>query len=168
MLLKRIPHIHKNRIHVGRSKIGGSVLSLTFQFFYAVISLRLQFGPIIGWLVVGGFACLEDKWGDVAGSENMCGPIIEEAVMVAKEKDLEVDIASSAGTTEETHCLHPYIPVHISQQRVMDYPVTGGIPVKILGVIFCLVKNHIWHKALVISYGEYQNSTPGYSLEPPQ
>ena len=93
-------------------------------------------------------------------SENMCGPIIEVAVMDAKEEDLGVGLASSVGPTKEAHFLHPAIPVHVSQRRVVDYPVTGEVPVKILGVIFRLVKNHRWHEALVISYGEDQSSTP--------
>ena len=60
------------------------MLSLRFQFFYAVISIQLEVGPIIIGLVVGGVAGLEDKWGDVVGSEKMCGPIIEVAVMDVK------------------------------------------------------------------------------------
>ena len=79
-----MPHLHKKRIHVGRSKFHGSMMSIPFHFFYAVISLQLQFGTIIIWMVVGGVACLEDKWGDVVESENMCGPIIEVAVMAVK------------------------------------------------------------------------------------
>ena len=63
LLLKLIPYLHNNRIHVGSSKFHGSVLSLSFHFFYAVISLQLQVGPVIICLVVGGVACLEDKWG---------------------------------------------------------------------------------------------------------
>ena len=43
----------------------------------------------------------------------MCVPIIKVAVMAVKEEDLGVDIARSKGPTEETHCLHPDIPVHI-------------------------------------------------------
>ena len=109
-----MPHLHKNRIHVGSSKFHGSMLSLSFHFCYAVISLQLEFGPIIIWLVVGGVACLEDKWGDVVVLQKMCGPIIKVAVMDVKEEDLGVDLASSTGPTEETHCLHTAIPVHIS------------------------------------------------------
>ena len=75
-LLKHMPHIHKNIIHVGRSKFDGSMLSMTFHFCYAVISIQIQVGPIIICLVVGGVACLEDKWGDVVGSDKMCGPFI--------------------------------------------------------------------------------------------
>ena len=67
-LLKHMPHIHKNIIHVGRSKFDFSMLSTPFNFCYAVISIQLQVVPIITWLVVGGVACLEDKWGDVVGS----------------------------------------------------------------------------------------------------
>ena len=62
---------------------------------------------------MGGVACLEDTWGDVVGSQNMCGPIIAVAVMAVKEEDLGVHLARSTGPTEETHCLHPSIPVHI-------------------------------------------------------
>ena len=79
------------------------MLSLPFRFCYAVISLQLEVGPIIIWLVIGGEPCLEDKWGDVVGSQNMCGPIIEVAVMAVKEEDLGVHLARSTGPTEETH-----------------------------------------------------------------
>ena len=96
------------------------MLSLPFHFFYAVIYLQLQVGPIITWLVVGGAACLEDKWGDVVGLEKMCGPIIELAVMDVKEENLGVDISISTGSTEETHCLHLAIPFHISRRRVVE------------------------------------------------
>ena len=112
--MKQMPHLHKNRIHMGRSKFGGSIMCLPFHFCYAVISLQLQVGPVVIWMVLGGVACLEDKWGDVVGSQNMFGPIIEVAVMAIKEEDLGDDLASSTGPTEETHCLHPDIPVHIS------------------------------------------------------
>ena len=108
-----MPHLHKNIIHVSNSKFHGYVLSLSFRFCYAAISLQLEVGPIIIWLVVGGVAGLEDKWGDVVGSQNMCGPIIEVADVAIKEEDTEIDLASSTGPTEETHCLHPAIPVHI-------------------------------------------------------
>ena len=74
-----------NRVHVGRSKLHGSMLSLTFRFCCAVISLQLEVGPIIIWLVIGGFTCLQDKWVDVVVSHNMCGPITEVAVMAVKE-----------------------------------------------------------------------------------
>ena len=90
------------------------MLSLPFHFCYVVISLQLEFGHIIIWLVVGGVSGLEDKWVDVVGSKKMCGPIIEVAVMAVKEEDLWIDLASSKGPTEETNCLHPDIPVHIS------------------------------------------------------
>ena len=83
-MLKRMPHIHKNRIHVGRSKFGGSMLSLTYHFCYAVIFLQIEVGPIIIWIVVGRVAGLEDKWGGVLGSEKMCGPIIKVSVMDVK------------------------------------------------------------------------------------
>ena len=105
---------------MGRSKFHGSMLSLPFHFCYAVISLQLEVGPIIIWLVIGGVACLEDKWGDVVGSQNMCGPIIEVAVVSVKEEDLGVHLARSTGPTEETHCLHPDIPVHMSRRRTVD------------------------------------------------
>ena len=39
----------------------------------------------VNLVVVGGVACLEDKWGDVVGLEKMCGPIIKVAVMAVKE-----------------------------------------------------------------------------------
>ena len=58
---------------MGRSKFDGSMLSLTFHFCYAIISLQIQVGSIIIWLVVGGVVFVEDKWGDVVGSEKMCG-----------------------------------------------------------------------------------------------
>ena len=44
----------------------------------------------------------------------MCGPIIEVDLMAAKEEDLGVHLDISTGPTEETHCLHPAILVHIS------------------------------------------------------
>ena len=103
LLLKRMIYIHKNIIHVGSSKFNGSMLSMPFHFFYDVISLQLEVGSIIIWLVVGGVACLEDKWEDVVGLQNMCGPIIEVAVTDIKEEDLGFDIAIYTGTNEETH-----------------------------------------------------------------
>ena len=115
-----MPHLHKNIINMGSSKFQGSVLSLTFHFFSAVISLQLEVGPIIIWLVVVLDACLEDTWVDVVGSHNMCGTIIEVSFMDVKEEDLGGHLASSIGPTEETHCLHPAIPVHISRQRIVD------------------------------------------------
>ena len=96
------------------------MLSLTYNFCYAVISLQLEVGPIIIWLVIGGVTCLQDKWGDVVGSQNMCGPIIKVAFMAVKEEDLGVHLDSSTGPTEETHCLHPDIPVHISRRSTLD------------------------------------------------
>ena len=96
------------------------MMSLPFHSFYAVISLQLEVGPIIIWLVVGGVTGLQDKRGDVAGLQNMCGPIIEVAVMAVKEEDLGVHLASFTGPTEETHCLHPDIPVYISRRRIVD------------------------------------------------
>ena len=96
------------------------MLSMTFHFFYAVISLQLEVGPIIIWLVVGGVACIEDKWGDVVGSQNIFGPIIKVVVMDVKEEDLGVDLASSTGPTEETSCLHPAIHFHIYRRRGVD------------------------------------------------
>ena len=56
----------------------------------------------------------------VMGLEKMCGPIIEVAVMAVKEEDLWIELAGSTGPTEETHCLHSAIPVHISRRRVVD------------------------------------------------
>ena len=54
------------------------------------------------------------------GSENMCGPIIKVAVMAVKEEYLGVDLDISTSPTEDTHCLHLDIPVHISRRRVVD------------------------------------------------
>ena len=90
------------------------MLYLSFQFWYAIISLQLEVGAIIIGLVVGGVVGLEDKWGYVVVSDKMCGPIIKVAVMDLKEEDLWIELASSTGTTDETHCLHPSIPIHIS------------------------------------------------------
>ena len=73
---------------MGRSKFHGTVLFLTFHSCYAVIYLQRAVGPIIIWLVVGGVACLEEKWVDVLVLQNMCGPIIEVAVISVKEEDL--------------------------------------------------------------------------------
>ena len=64
------------------------MLSLPFLFGYALLSLHQSVGTIIIWLVVGGVACLEDKWVDVVGLQNMCGPIIKVAVVAIKEEDL--------------------------------------------------------------------------------
>ena len=113
-MLKRIPHLHKNIIHVGRSKFYGPMLSLPYKFCYAVIYLQLKVGTIIIWLVVGGVAGLEEKWGDVVGSEKMCGPIIKVSVVAFKEDDLFIELARYTGPTKETHCIHPATPVHIS------------------------------------------------------
>ena len=90
------------------------MLSLPFHSCYAIIYLQHAVGPIIVWLVIGEVACLEDIWGDVVGLQKMCGPIIKLAVMAVKEEDLGIHLASSTGPTEETHCLHPAIPFHIS------------------------------------------------------
>ena len=95
------------------------MLSLPFRFFYAVISLQLEVGPIIIWLVIGGVTCLQDKWGYVVGLKNMCGPIIEVAAMAVKEEDLGVHLARFTGARKETHCLHPAIPIHIPRRRTV-------------------------------------------------
>ena len=100
------------------------MLSLTFHFLHAIISLQLKVGPIITWMVVLGVSGLEYKWVDVVVSEKICGPIINVAVMDAKEEYLWIELAISTGNNEETHCLCPDIPVHISQRSVVDYPVT--------------------------------------------
>ena len=76
------------------------MLYLIFQFFYAVISLQIEVGPIIIGLAICGFVGLEDKWGDVVGSEKMRGTIIEVAVMEVKEEDLWIEIEISTGPTE--------------------------------------------------------------------
>ena len=96
------------------------MLSLPFHFCYAIISLQIQVGPVIICLFVGEATCLEDKWGDLLGSEKTCGPIIELDVMAFKEEDLGVDLVFSKGPTKETHFLHPDIPSHISRRRVVD------------------------------------------------
>ena len=96
------------------------MLYLPFNFCYAVISLQIEVGPIIIRLVVGGVACLEDKWGNVVGLQNMCGPIIEVAFMDVKEEDLGVNLARYTGPTEDTHCLHPAIPVHIPRRLTVQ------------------------------------------------
>ena len=136
------------------------MLFLTFQFCYAAISLQLEVGPIIIWLVVGGVAGLEDKWGDVVRSEKMCGPIIDAYLMAVKEEDLLIDLASSTGPNEENNCLHPAITINISRRRVLEYPVTGEVPVNILAVIFSLLNNHRWNEEPDISSGNDQISTP--------
>ena len=107
-----------------------------------------------------GFTGLEDKWVDVVVSENMCGPIIEVDVVNVKEEDLWIQLASSTCPTEENHCLHLAIPVHISGWRVVDYPVTGEVPAMILGVISSLVNHHMWHKARSIRSVKYKSITP--------
>ena len=79
------------------------MLSMPFHSCYAVISLQHALWPIIIWLVICGVAFLEDKWVDVVGLHNICGPIIEVAVMAIKEEDLGVHLARSTVPTEETH-----------------------------------------------------------------
>ena len=96
------------------------MLCLPFHFFYAVISLQHEVGIIIIWLVVGGFTGLEDKWGDVVVSENMCVPIIKVDFIDIKVEDMWIHFDSSTGPTEDTYCLHPSIPIHISHRRVVD------------------------------------------------
>ena len=108
-----MPHIHKNIINVGSSEFNGPMLSLPFHFFYAVISLQLEVGIIIIWLVVGGVSGLEDKWGDVVGLEKMWGLINKVADINIKEEDLLIEHGISTGPTEETHLLHLAISVHI-------------------------------------------------------
>ena len=83
--MKLMPNLHNNRIHVGRSKFHGSMLSLPFHFCCYIISLQLEVGPIIIWVFVGGVSGLEDKWGYVMGLEKMCSPIIEVSAMSVKE-----------------------------------------------------------------------------------
>ena len=95
------------------------MLYLPFHSCYAVISLQHAVGTIIIWLVIGGFACLEDKWVDVVRLHNICDPIIKLAVMAVKEEDLGFHLAISTGPTEETHCLHSAIPVDISLRRTV-------------------------------------------------
>ena len=95
------------------------MLSLPFRFCYALISIQLEVGPIIIWLVIGGFTCLQDKWGDVVGLQNICGPITEVAVTAVKEEDLGVHLARSTGARRDTHCLHLAIPIHISRRRTV-------------------------------------------------
>ena len=120
LLLKQIPHLHNKIIHVFRSKFHGSMMSLPFKFCYDIIYLQLEVGPIIIGTVVGGVSGLEDKWGDVVGSEKTCGPIIEVDVMAIKGEDLWIELASSTGPTEENHCLHPGTPINTSWWYVVD------------------------------------------------
>ena len=89
------------------------MMSLTFNFCYAVISLQLEVGTIIIFLVFGGISGLDDKWVDVVIAKKMCGPFIKLSVTAVKEEDLWIQISSSTDTTEDTCCLHPFIPVHI-------------------------------------------------------
>ena len=96
------------------------MLSMPFHFFYAVISIQIQVGPVIICLVIIGVTCLEDKWRDVVGSEKICGPFIGVAIMAIKEEDLGCKLASYIVPTEETCFLHPDILVHISQRRVVE------------------------------------------------
>ena len=119
-MLKRMPHIHKNIIHVGSTKLHGPMLSMAFNFFYAVISFQIDVGLIIIWLVVGGVAGLEDKWGDIVVSEKMWGLIIKVDFMDVKEEDLLIEYDSSTGPTKDTHFLHTAIPVHIYRRLVVD------------------------------------------------
>ena len=50
----------------------------------------------------------------MVGSEKMCGPFIEVAVMAVKEEGLGIQLAKFTCPTEDTYCLHPAIPIHIS------------------------------------------------------
>ena len=50
----------------------------------------------------------------------MCIPIIEVAVMAVKEEDLEADLDSSTGPTEETRFHHTVIPAHIYRRCVVE------------------------------------------------
>ena len=43
----------------------------------------------------------------------MCGPITEVDVVAVKEEVLFIEIDRYTDSTEETHCLHTVIPVHI-------------------------------------------------------
>ena len=99
-MLKLMSHLHKNRIHVGRSKFHCSVLSIPYQSCYSVIFLQLEVGPIIIGLVVDGVSSLEDKWRCVVGLDKMCVPIIEVDFMGIKEEDLWIELAGSTGPTE--------------------------------------------------------------------
>ena len=119
-MLKQIPHLHKNRIHVGRSNIHGHVLSMQFQLCYAIISLQLDVGPIIIWLVVGGVFGIEDKWGVVVKLEKICCPIINIAVMAVKKEDPLIELARSTGTTTKSHYLCPSTTVNISQHNFVE------------------------------------------------
>ena len=65
-------------------------------------------------------SCLEDKGVDVVGSEKTCGPIIEVDVVAIKEEEICIELASCTGPTEETHFVHPVIPVHIYRRRVVE------------------------------------------------
>ena len=85
LLLKKMPHIQKNIIHVDRSKFDGSMMYLPFHFCFSIISIQLQVGPVIICLVVGVVACLKDKWGDLIGLEKVCAPFNEVVVMANKE-----------------------------------------------------------------------------------
>ena len=114
-----MPHLHKKRIYVVWSKFDGSMLPLTFHFYHDLISLQLEVGTVIIWLVIGGVACLEDEWVDLVVLEKMCATFIGVAVVAVKEEVLGVELASSTGPTEDTHCLHPDIPVHISRWHVV-------------------------------------------------
>ena len=96
------------------------MMSLPFDSCYAIISFQPEVGTIIMWLVVSRVFSLEYKKVYVVVSEKMCGPIIEVAVMAVKEEDLGVHLARSTGPTEDTHCLHPAIPVHISRRCVVN------------------------------------------------
>ena len=53
------------------------------------------------------------------GLEKICGPLVEVAVMAVKEEDLGVELAISTGPTEDTHCLHPAIPIHMSRRSTV-------------------------------------------------
>ena len=91
-MFKIMTHLHKNIIHMGKSKFHGFMLSLIFHFLCGAISLQIEVRPIIIWLIAGGVSVLGYKWIYVVVSDNMCVPIIEVSIMEVKKEDLWIDI----------------------------------------------------------------------------
>ena len=54
------------------------------------------------------------------GLEKMCVPITEVDFMAVKKEELGLDLDRYTRPTKETHCIHPAIPVHIYQRRVVE------------------------------------------------
>ena len=108
-----MPHIHKNIINVGRSKFHGSMMSLLFQFSYAVISLQLEVGTIIVRLVVVGFSGLEYKWGDLVGLDKLCDTTLKWLSWMSNKRNCRLRlIAPQVLLKRLIAFIHPYLSIY--------------------------------------------------------